>query len=131
MKNHVLAILGYLLPTFPLGYFWHLTVFKGYYRSLEIYREDMIVPFGFFAMLMQAILWSFLYKRLFGGEPVLAGALKFAAVAAPLAWSFAVLSVAAKNHMASVPGFLGIETAFTLVQYAVVSPLIAWAHRAS
>jgi hypothetical protein len=131
MKNHLLAILAYLLPTFPLGYFWHLTVFSDYYRSLEIYRDDLIVPLGFASMVIQAVIWSILYKRLFAGQPVWTGALKFAVLAAPLAWTFAVLAVAAKNHMASVSGFIGVETAFTLAHYAVVSPLIAWAHRSS
>jgi hypothetical protein len=58
---------------------------------------------------------------------VLRGAVKFAALAAPLAWSFLVLTIAAKHHMASVSGFVLIETAFTAVQYLVVSPLIALA----
>ena len=58
---------------------------------------------------------------------VVRGALKFTAVAFPLAWSFMVLAVSAKHHMSSVSGFLLIETAFLLVQYVVVSPLIALA----
>ena len=56
-----------------------------------------------------------------------AGAAKFAALASPLAWSFLVLVIAAKQHMASVSGFVQIETAFTAIQYLVVSPLIALA----
>ncbi len=56
-----------------------------------------------------------------------AGAAKFAALASPLAWSFLVLVIAAKHHMASVSGFVQIETAFTAIQYLVVSPLIALA----
>jgi hypothetical protein len=67
----------------------------------------------------------FLYERLFAGETVLKGAAKFACLAFPLAWSFMVLAVSAKHHMSSVRGFMLIETAFLLVQNAVVSPLIA------
>jgi len=51
--------------------------------------------------------------------------LKFAALAAPLAWSFLVLAVAAKHRMASVSRYVLIETGFTALQYLVVSPLIA------
>jgi hypothetical protein len=36
-----------------------------------------------------------------------------------------VLAVSAKHRMSSVSGFLLIETAFMLVHYAIVSPLIA------
>lgn len=123
----LLAVLAYVIPTFPLGYLWHLTVFKNYYESLEIYRADIVIPFGVASMVIQGIIWAFIYWRLFAGERVIAGAAKFAALAFPLAWSFLVLVIAAKHHMASVSGFVQIETAFTAIQYLVVSPLIALA----
>lgn len=37
------------------------------------------------------------------------------------------LAVAAKNVMSSVPDYLLIETAFTIVQWALVGPLMALA----
>ena len=46
----------------------------------------------------------------------------------PLAWNFLVLVIAAKHRMVSVPGFIGIETAFTALQYMVTSPMIALAY---
>lgn len=125
MKQHILAVLAYMVPTFPLGYFWHLTIFSDYYRSLQIYRDDILIPFGILSMLVQGVIWSVIYKRLFSGEPILAGALKFAMLAFPMAWSFLVIAVSAKHHMADVGGYVGIETAFLLTQYAIVSPLIA------
>lgn len=126
-RRFVLAMLAYILPTFPLGYAWHLVTFKSYYDSLQVYRDDIVIPFGLLSMLVQSIVWAYIYARLFTGEPVWRGAAKFAAVAAPLAWSFMVLAVGAKHHMTSVAGFVAIETAFTVVQYVIVSPLIALA----
>jgi len=125
MKKRILAILAYVLPTFPLGFFWHLTVFADYYKSLNVYREDIFIPFGIASMLVQGFIWSVIYERLFSGESILRGAAKFAALACPLAWSFMVIAVAAKHHMSSVAGYVQIETAFVLVHYAIVSPLIA------
>jgi hypothetical protein len=125
MKKRILAILAYVLPTFPLGFFWHLTVFADYYKSLDVYREDIFIPFGISSMLVQGFIWSVIYERLFSGESILRGAAKFAALACPLAWSFMVVAVAAKHHMSSVAGYVQIETAFVLVHYAIVSPLIA------
>lgn len=125
MKKRILAVLAYMLPTFPLGFFWHLTIFAGYYKSLDVYREDIVIPFGIVSMLIQGIVWSVVYERLFSGEAIIKGAVKFSLLACPLAWSFMVLAVSAKHQMSSVAGFLLIETAFTAVQYIVVSPLIA------
>lgn len=125
MKKRILAVLAYMIPTFPLGYLWHLTVFADYYKSLDVFRENIIVPFGVTSMLIQGFVWAIIYERMFSGRPILKGAFEFAMVACPLAWSFMVLAVSAKHHMSSVSGFLMIETAFILVHYIVVSPLIA------
>ena len=125
--RYVLAALAYIVPTFPLGYLWHLVIFKRYYDALLVYRPDMIIPLGVASMIIQGVIWAYLYSRLFAGEPVLRGALKFAALAFPLAWSFLVLPIGAKHLMADVTGFVMIETAFIAVQYLVVSPLIALA----
>lgn len=125
MKRRILAVLAYILPTFPLGYFWHLTVFADFYRQLAVYRADMIIPLGVASMFIQGILWALLYERLFAGQPVGKGAVRFACFAGPLAWSFMVVAVSAKHPMTSVKGYLFIETAFVAIQYAVVSPLIA------
>ena len=46
-----------------------------------------------------------------------------------LSWSFTTLAVAAKNIMAFVPLYIELETVFTLLQFAIVGPLIALAHR--
>lgn len=128
-KKHILAVLAYMLPTFPLGYFWHLTIFADYYKSLHVYRENIAIPFGVLSMLVQGVIWALIYRRLFAGEPIIRGALRFAALAAPLAWSFMALAVSAKHQMTSPFAYLGIETCFTLTQYAVVSPLIAMVYR--
>jgi len=128
-KKHLLAVLAYMLPTFPLGYFWHLTIFAEYYKSLQVYRENMAIPLGVFSMLVQGVIWAVVYGKLFAGEPILRGAVRFGALAAPLAWSFMALAVSAKHQMTSPFAYLGIETCFTLIQYVVVSPLIAAVYR--
>ena len=52
-----LGVLAYLVPTFALGFVWHLVLFTGYYERLAIYRKDIIIPFGFLSMLTQALLF--------------------------------------------------------------------------
>lgn len=128
-----LACAAYLLPTFPLGYLWHLKVFKERYERLEMYRADVIIPLGLSTMIMQALLYAWIYPRLFDttAHAWLGSALRFGGVFGVLAWSLAVLPVAAKYRMASVAEFLKLETAFTVVHYVIVSPLIALAWRAA
>jgi hypothetical protein len=129
--RHVRAALAYLLPTFPLGYFWHLTWFHEAYARLEMYRDDVIIPMGLTSMLVQAGVFAWLYPRLAppASVPWTRGAVRFFVVVGLLAWSFTTLPVAAKYRMTSVADFMWLESAFTALQFAVVAPLIALAWR--
>ena len=122
-----LAILAYVVPTFALGFTWHLMLFKEYYAALQIYRADIIVPFGLLSMLIQAVTFAWIYDTTFARQtaswPVRAA--RYAATGAILSWSFTTLAVGAKNLMASVPDYVAIETAFTVVQWIIVAPLTA------
>ncbi|MGE0022714.1 MAG: hypothetical protein AB7S70_03670 [Hyphomicrobium sp.] len=131
MTRFALAILAYLAPTFVLGFVWHLVLFEDYYRALQIYRDDIIIPFGFLSMLIQAVSFAWIYKKAFAQRDGVFSArvLAYAALGAVLSWSFTTLAVAAKNMMASVPSYILIETGFTIVQWIMVAPLTALAFR--
>ena len=124
-----LGVLAYLVPTFALGFVWHLMLFRAYYERLAIYREDVIIPFGFLSMLIQGFIFAWVYQHTFARDNanLLSRGVRYAALGAVLSWSFTTLAVAAKNLMASVPNYLVIETAFTVVQWIMVGPLTAFA----
>jgi hypothetical protein len=125
-----LGVLAYLAPSFPIAYVWHLVAFAPTYHSLAIYRDEVIVPFGLASMLIQGAAFSYVYPRLFRDRTaVLRNGFLYGFALALLSWSFTTLAVAAKNVMTSVPTYLALETAFTLVQFAVVGPLIALAYK--
>ena len=95
-KSFWLAMLAYLLPTFPLGYVWHLVTFKDAYDRLDLLRAEVIIPFGLISMLLQAAFFAWAYPKLFSTrlDEWLASAARFAGIFATLAWSFAILPVA-------------------------------------
>ena len=126
-----LGLAAYVLPTFPLGYFWHLVVFDTQYHALQVYRPNLIFAFGLLAMLIQGSILSWLYPKVSGATSSswLRQGLRFGLLAGLFAWSLSTIAVAAKYQMTSVPLFLALETGFTVLQYAIVGPLIALAHR--
>lgn len=129
MRRFLLGVLAYAVPTFVLAFVWHLILFKAYYEALAIYRPDVIIPFGILSMLIQATIFAWIYEKIFARQhgPLLQRILAYAALGAVLSWSFSTLAVGAKNIMASVPSFILIETGFTIVQWAIVGPLTAFA----
>jgi hypothetical protein len=126
-----LAVLAYVLPTFPLGYFWHLKTFAPVYDRLDMYRSEVIIPMGLASMVIQGLFFAWVYPRLFdtSAENWLMGALKFWAIFGILAWSFVVLPVAAKYRMTSVSTFIALETTFTAVQFGIAGLLLALVYR--
>jgi hypothetical protein len=125
-----LAALAYILPTFPLGYFWHMKTFAGRYEKLEIYRPQPIIPLGLASMALQGLFFAWVFPKLFDAStPWLRNAISFAVIFGGLAWSFLVLPVAAKNRMTSVSTFIKLETAFTAIQFLVAGLLIAFVYR--
>jgi hypothetical protein len=132
-KKFWLALAAYVLPTFPLGYFWHLSTFKASYDALQIYRPEVIIPMGLSSMIIQGLIFAYVYPKLFSTQrnQWLASAVRFFLIFGVLAWSFLVLPVAAKVNMTSVGTFLLLETGFTIVQFAVAGTLIALAWRES
>ena len=125
-----LAFAAYLLPTFPLGYFWHLKTFAKTYDKLEIYRSQPIIPLGLASMILQGLFFAWVFPRLFDTSASwLGNAVQFFVIFGLLAWSFLVLPVAAKNRMSSVVTFMKLETAFTAIQFAVTGLLIAFVYR--
>jgi hypothetical protein len=125
MTRFLFGVLAYVVPTFALGFVWHLILFEHYYKTLAMYRSDVIIPFGLLSMLIQAIIFAWIYQQVFArwSATLLSRGLVYAALGAALSWSFTTIAVAAKNVMTSVPDYLVIETAFTVVQWIMVAPL--------
>ena len=126
IKRIAIGALSYLLPTFALGFVWHLVAFKGYYDALAMYRKDVIIPFGFLSMSIQALLFAWTYERVFARwSETRIRAVGYAVFGALLSWSFTTIAVAAKSVMTSVPDYLLIESGYTLAQWVIVGPLTA------
>lgn len=125
--NLVVAALAYIVPTFPLGYVWHLAVFKKRYAALNIYRPDVIPPLGLASMIIQGICFGLVYVGMFAPLDAswLTKALAYAALGGFLSWSFSTIAAMAKSPMTSLRDFFVIETAFTAIQWIVVGVVTA------
>ena len=130
-KRFLLLLAAYVVPTFLLGFVWHLVLFDAYYKQLAIYRDQPIIPFGLGSMILQGVIFAWVYPRLTANATGMSGAFRFAMGAALLSWSFTTLAVAAKSPMTSIGGYMLIETGFTIVQFLLVGPALALAARAS
>jgi len=122
MKRYLVPALAYLVPTFMLGYVWHLVLFTGYYARLAMYRHDVAIPLGLASMAVQSLFFAWIWDRLAATEiPLWRRTWRYALFGAALSWSFTTLAVAAKNVMSSVGDYFVIESAFTVTQWVMVA----------
>ena len=130
-KPYLLAVFAYLIPTFITGFVWHLVAFHDIYIALNLYRPDPIIPFGLGSMIVQGLIFAWAYPRLFdtARSAWKNSAVRAGLIYAALSWSFTTIAVAAKYPMTSISEYVLIETLFTVVQFALVAPLMAWAWR--
>src|SRR6266581_7881233 len=88
-RSFWLGVAAYLLPTFPIAYVWHLVLFAPAYEALRVYRPDPVIAFGFASMVMQGVIFSLIYPRLFRerGRAVLRPGLTYGLALVALSWS--------------------------------------------
>jgi hypothetical protein len=63
-----LGVAAYLMPTFLIAFVWHLVLFEPNYHALRIYTDNPIIPFGFASMVIQGIVFSWVFPRIFGNH---------------------------------------------------------------
>ena len=131
VRSFWVGVAAYLIPTFPIAFVWHLVLFEQKYHALGIYRDDPIIPLGLASMVIQSVIFSWVFPRSFAGnrDSILKDGLLYGLGAGLLSWSFTTLAVAAKHPMASISDYVVLETGFTILQFAIVGPLIALAWR--
>lgn len=115
-KNKMIKLsFAYLVISFVLGAIWHMVFFKNYYKKLAIYSniEKPRFTFGLSAMLIQAIVFAYVY-------PLIQSQLIFGVGLFLLLTSFMVFAEAGKQKTTSLSGFVFIQTAFSAVQATLV-----------
>ncbi len=124
--------IGYAAVTFPLAYFWHLSIFKDTYDRLGYFsRDEPIVVFGFFAIVSQGVILAFIYPYLCRGMTFGKGAITLAAVMGSYHWTMHVLAAAAKQKIEPLPTWFALESTYLLIQFAVAGVVLAFVYRSS
>jgi hypothetical protein len=124
MIKIILGALAYILPSMPLGYFWHLTVFKKQYDKWQYFPSDRSVPLAFIAMVIQGTILSVAYALLPIEHTSVANIFAFAVIMGIFFWSRVVVPSMAQYPTTRTPGFFFLETAYLVSQYALFGALL-------
>ncbi len=112
--------LVYCAITFVLGPLWHFFLFPAVYADLGVYtREPPSLPLGFTSMATQGVCLAYLFHR-FRRTSALSEALAFAGCTGVLMYSLSTVAYAAKNAVAPLPLWFGVQLAFHVVQFGLL-----------
>ena len=132
MKKYILGVVASTAIGFATAFVWHLLLFKNLYEQLGVIgRIEPIIPLGFIATLALSLILSYLYPKLIleeNNSPVLGG-VRFGVTIGILNIIFWVLKFAATQPLSSIPIFMGIESAFELIQLTLIGIALGFVYR--
>jgi hypothetical protein len=128
-KPFVLATLGYLVPTFILGFTWHFWIFPGAYEALGIYnRAEPIIPLGLLSMAIQALVMAYLFPFFLRDRSSVTRGVAFGLIMGAFLFSVSTLANAAKIVVANMATWLLLQASFHAVQFVIAGALIGLAY---
>ena len=128
-KKLILGTIAYTVCTFSLAVGWHVLLFKERYESFGYFEGEPDFLLGLLTIVLQGILLSTLFPMLKSeGTPFRRG-IKFALITGAFFWTSHVLAFVAKQKVPGVSAFIGMETAYLLLQFGLFGLIIGVIHR--
>lgn len=126
-----LTVLAYVITTFAVQGGSHFAVNAEHYAAISIMRSQPVVAMGIASMVIQGLIFAFLFPTFNrGGNPVRNG-IAFAWAIGGFLASYIALGEAGKYSIPSIPSWLAVEASVALVQFTVFGALLGLLHRRS
>ena len=124
-----LTVLAYMASTFGVQGASHFGLNASYYGSLPIMRTEPIVPMGLTAMIIQGLIFAWLFPWFNRGpHPIRNGVVFSSGIGAFLA-SYIMLGEAGKYAIPSIASWMIVEGSTAAVQFLVFGVLLGLVHR--
>jgi len=127
--KHILSIAAYMAVTFAVQGTSHFVLNYDHYAAIAHLRPEPIMPMGFGAMIIQGLILTFGFERVYGPRPSAREGLVFSLAFGVFLGSYMWLAEPAKYAVPSIAGWISVELPMNLIQFLVYGILIAWIHR--
>ena len=131
MKQHLLAVLGFVVATFATQATSHFVLFAQHYAAVPYIRgsSETIFALGILVMIIQGTVMSFVFvnSRLSGKS--IFHAVMFAWLLGAFFVSYTSLGEPAKYAVPSIPSWIAVELLSGFVQFTLAGMFLGLAHR--
>jgi len=126
-----LTAVAYVITAFAVQGTSHFVVHADHYAAITIMRAEPIVPMGITSMIIQGLLFAWLFPAFNrGGNPIRNGVYFAWAVGGFLA-SYIVLGEAGKYAIPSIGSWIAVESGAAAVQFTAFGLVLGLLHRRS
>jgi len=126
-----LTVLAYVVTTFAVQGTSHFLLNKEHYAAISFMRQDPLVALGFTAMIVQGLIFAYLFPTFMQAERPVRSGLVFSLTIGAFLASYIVLATAGEYVIPSVASWIGVEASTALVQYSAFGVLLGLVHRRS
>ncbi len=127
----VLTVLAYMIVTFGVQGASHFAINVEHYAAISIMRSEPIIPMGLASMIIQGLLFAYLFPIFNRGSNPVRDALFFSWALGGFLASYIVLGEAGKYAIPSISSWIALELSVAAVQYTIFGLLLGLLHRRS
>lgn len=131
MGKQILTVLAFMFVSFGVQGLSHFVINVEHFAAIEFMRADPVLPMGFAAMIIEALIIGFVMSRLWpAGASIQQGLIVSASFGLFLA-SYIVLAEPAKYAVPSIPAWMLVEILASTAQFGVFGVLLGLIYRKS
>jgi hypothetical protein len=124
-----LTVLAYMITTFGVQGASHFAVNAEHYAAISIMRAEPIVPMGLASMVIQGLVFAYLFPIFNRGRNPIWDGLIFSWFLGAFLASYIVLGEAGKYAIPSIGSWIAVELSTAAVQFTVFGTLLGLLHR--
>lgn len=129
MKKPILTVLAFILVSFGVHGLSHFVINVDHFATITFMRADPVLPMGFAAMIIEALIFSFVMSRLWPDGATIRQGLAVSACFGLFLASYIVLAAPAKYAVPSIPAWMLVEGIASLIQFTVFGVLLGLIYR--
>src|SRR3989440_8629072 len=126
MRQHLLAILAYVVATFATQAVSHFGVNAAHYAAVTYLRAQPLFALGILSMLIQGSIMAYLYAQLPGAGRSIGHAVCFAWLVGGILVSYEALAEAGKYTVPALGSWIAVEAAAGRVEVTLFRGLVGW-----
>ena len=126
-----LTVVAYVLTTFAVQGTSHFAINADHFAAIPIMRAEPMIALGIASMLIQGLIFAWLYPIYASGASTLRKSIGFSWLIGGFLASYIVLGEAGKYAIPSVSSWIAVEALAAFAQFTLFGVWLGLIHRAS